>query len=84
MKNRPKKDPDMEPEYDFSKGVRGKFAKQFPRGTVFVSLDPDVCDVFSDSVSVNDALRPLAKIIRSRLKGAAPLGKKPRNKGRRQ
>ena len=52
-------------EYDFSKGVRGKYAKQFLEGTNLVVLDPDVAEMFPTSTAVNDALRALAKIARS-------------------
>ncbi len=55
----------MRPEYDFSKGVRGKYAARFAAGTNVVILDPDVADLFPTSAAVNDALRALAKIIRS-------------------
>jgi len=44
------------PEYDFSKGVRGKYAARFPGGTLVV-LDPDVAKTFRTSESVNAALR---------------------------
>jgi hypothetical protein len=43
---------DMKPEYDFSRGVRGKYAAQFRQ--VF----------FSDSGAVNDALRSLVEIAK--------------------
>ena len=79
MKKGSKADPDMEAEYDFSKGVRGKFAKRFPRGTTFVALDPDLTEVFPDSHSVNDALR-LVKVIRSHLGKTAPSGRRPKGK----
>jgi hypothetical protein len=62
---RTKPRPDMRPEYDFSKGVRGKYAAHFAEGTNVVVLDPDVADIFPTSTSVNEALRALAKIIRS-------------------
>lgn len=29
MKNKPQQDPDMLPEYDFSDGVRGKYAESY-------------------------------------------------------
>jgi hypothetical protein len=32
----------MRGEYDFSKGVRGKYAKAYARGSNIVVLDPDV------------------------------------------
>ena len=56
-------DPDMLDEYDFSGGVRGKYAERYARGTNVVVLDPDVAEVFPNSESVNEALRALAAII---------------------
>ncbi len=66
MKKRPKskRAPDMLDEYDFSKGVRGKYAKRYAAGTNVVVLAPDVAAVFPDSESVNEALRALVKIAR--------------------
>jgi hypothetical protein len=58
-------DPDMLDEYDFSKGVRGKYAKQYAEGSNIVLLSPDVAEVFSDSDTVNEVLRMLIKIARS-------------------
>ncbi len=49
----------MKDEYDFSKGQRGKYAKQYSEGTNVVLLDPDVAKVFPTSESVNKALRAL-------------------------
>jgi hypothetical protein len=54
--------PDMREEYDFSKGVRGKYAKRFATGSNIVVLDPDVARLFPDSKTVNDTLRTLARI----------------------
>lgn len=48
---------DMQDEYDFSGGVRGKYAARFRQGTNLVQLDPDVKEVFPDSEAVNAALR---------------------------
>ena len=56
-------DPDMLEEYDFSKGVRGKYADQYHAGTNLIRLDDDVAEMFPDAKSVNDALRVLGKII---------------------
>ena len=56
-------EPEMLEEYDFSHGVRGKYVDRFPRGSHVVVLDPDVAQVFSDSESVNRALRALVGII---------------------
>lgn len=52
----------MRPEYDFSKGVRGKYFARYQKGTNLVLLAPDVARVFKDSESVNDALRGLLKV----------------------
>ena len=52
-------DPDMLEEYDFSNGERGKYAGRFAQGSSVVVLDPDVAQVFTDSESVNQALRAL-------------------------
>jgi hypothetical protein len=48
---------EMRPEYDFSGGVRGKYAAQYAAGTNLVRLEPDIAAVFPDSESVNAALR---------------------------
>jgi hypothetical protein len=48
-------------EYDFSKGVRGKYLKRFQEGSNVIVLDPEIAKVFSDSQSVNEALRSLMK-----------------------
>ena len=55
-------DPDMLPEYDFSGGTRGKYARKFKEGTNVVALEPDVYEVFPDSESVNEALRALIRV----------------------
>jgi len=55
----------MRAEYDFSGGVRGKYARKYAEGTNIVLLDPDVRDVFKDSRSANRALRAIAKLVRS-------------------
>lgn len=65
---RVQKDPDMLEEYDFSKGVRGKYAKRYEEGTNVVVIEPDVAKVFPDHDSVNQALRSLVKIIRRQKK----------------
>ena len=57
-----KRDSDeMRPEYDFSGGVRGKYAARFARGTNVVVLAPDVADAFKTSKAVNAALRSQLK-----------------------
>ncbi|MEW6614673.1 MAG: hypothetical protein AB1401_04320 [Thermodesulfobacteriota bacterium] len=59
-------DPDMLEEYDFSKGVRGKYARRYAEGTNVVLVDPDVAEFFPDHDTVNDALRSLIRIIKKR------------------
>ncbi|MBI5489452.1 MAG: hypothetical protein HY905_19115 [Deltaproteobacteria bacterium] len=56
----------MRPEYDFSDGVRGATALRYARGANVVVIDADVLDVFPDAVAVNQALRALAPVLRSR------------------
>jgi len=51
-------------EYDFSKGIRGKYAKRYAEGTNVVVIEPDVAKLFPDHDSVNQALRSLAEIIK--------------------
>ena len=58
-----KLDPEMLDEYDFSQGIRGKYAERYQEGTNIIKLDDDVAQIFPDSKSVNEALRALAKII---------------------
>ena len=40
-----------------------KYVGRFPKGSNVVVLEPDVAQVFTDSESVNQALRALAAII---------------------
>jgi len=54
---------DLRPEYDFdfSKGVRGKYYRQYIESTNVVVLDPDVAAAFQNSEAVNQALRAMLK-----------------------
>ncbi len=65
---RMQKDPNMLEDYDFSKGVQGKYAKRYGEGTNVVATEPDVAKAFPDHDSVNEALRSLAEIIRRQKK----------------
>lgn len=56
-------DDEMRAEYDFSNGVRGRYAKHFAAGASVVVLAPDVAEAFPTARSVNAALR---RIIRAR------------------
>jgi hypothetical protein len=70
------KPPDgMRPEYDFSGGVRGKFYKEYMKGTNVVLLDPDVAEVFPDSLAVNEALRVLAQLAKRQVKSKSKRAK---------
>jgi len=53
-------DGDFQSEYDFSSGVRGKYAERFA-GSNFIVLDPDLAAEFPDSESVAKALRAYLK-----------------------
>jgi hypothetical protein len=53
---------EMLKEYDFSKGVRGKYAHRYARGTNVVVFQQDVAKLFPDSASVNPALRLLGQV----------------------
>ncbi len=64
---------EMQPEYDFRGGTRGKHSVEYAEGTNSVLLDPDVFRVFPDSESVNEALRALIKIVdRERARRSRP------------
>lgn len=67
-KNNEAEEDSMRDEYDFSEGVRGKYAERFARGSNVIVLDPDVAEVFADSEAVNQALRVLAKSARKSAK----------------
>ena len=64
-------DPDMLEEYDFSKGIKGKYASKYKKGTNVVVIDPDVAEFFPNNEAVNDALRSLIPIIKKREKRIA-------------
>jgi hypothetical protein len=69
--NKKKKADELRQEYDLSKlrgGVRGKYARQFKKGTNLVLLSPDVAKYFQDEESVNDALKSLVDIAKTDLR----------------
>ena len=68
----PEASDDMLPEYDFTKGVRGKHHEAYKAGTNVVFLDPDVAAAFGDSTSVNQALRLLLKLAKERVRAGRP------------
>ncbi len=68
-------DPDMLDEYDFSGGVRGKYAKRYAEGANVAVIAPDVAEYFPDEESVNEALRSIAAIIERQQKSKATSGR---------
>jgi hypothetical protein len=52
------------PEYDFSRARPNKYASRYAKGSIVVTLDPDVAAVFPGTREANDALRALAHVIR--------------------
>lgn len=62
---------EMRAEYDFSRGVRGKYARRYARGANVVVLEADVAKVFPNAAAVNDSLRALAGILRRQHKALA-------------
>jgi hypothetical protein len=73
-------DPDMLKEYDFSGGIRGKYAKRYAGGTNVVIIEPDVAQYFPDHEAVNEALRGLTKIIKRRKKAEQAAQRGPRSR----
>jgi len=67
---RMQKDKDMLEEYDFSKGIRGKYAKRYAEGTNVVVIEPDIAKFFPNHDAVNQALRSLTEIIKKQRKTA--------------
>lgn len=61
-----KSEPTLRENYDFTGGVRGKYARRYAQGTNLVLLEPDVAKEFPNATSVNESLRALAGIIRRR------------------
>jgi hypothetical protein len=54
---------DVLPEYDFSRARPNKYASHYTKGSIVVTLDPDVAAVFPGAREANDALRALAGVI---------------------
>ena len=57
---------EMRPEYDFSKGVRGKHAARYAFGSNVVVLAPDVARQFPTAEDVNETLRAVSKMTERR------------------
>lgn len=57
----PSKSRTMAAEYDFTGGVRGKYARRYAEGSNVVVLAPDVARHFPTSTKVNRSLRSLLR-----------------------
>jgi hypothetical protein len=51
------------PEYDFSQARPNKYASPYAKGTIVITLGPDVAAVFPEARQANEALRALAGLI---------------------
>jgi len=63
MNKKQNEEDEMLDEYDFTDGVRGKYVDRVANRNNVIVLEPDVAEVFTDSESVNQALRGLLPII---------------------
>jgi hypothetical protein len=63
MKKGIRRDDEMRAQYDFTGGVRGKYARRYAEGTNVVVLDPDVARLFPNREAVNETLRAVARIV---------------------
>lgn len=60
-----KYDDELRSEYkreDLGQGIRGKYYKEYQKGTNLVLLSPDVAAAFPTEEDVNEALRALIRI----------------------
>ena len=60
-----KKADDLRKEYrreDFGRGVRGKYYRDYAKGTNLVLLRPEVAQAFPTADAVNDALQSLIDV----------------------
>ena len=84
--NQPRDNDEMRPEYDSSKGVRGKHYLAYQAGTNVIFLEPDIAEVFTDSASVNQALRLLVQLAKTNVpaRGQPNTALQPTNRARRK
>ena len=54
------KDANLQVEYSFSQGERGKYSKRFGQGNNLIAIAPDVYKEFFNSEDVNEALRKMS------------------------
>ena len=67
-KSRDEKVDELRPEYDLGrllrKGVQGKYADRYRKGTNLVLLAPDVARAFPTEEAVNEALRLVIQLTK--------------------
>ena len=59
---------EMLPEYDFTKGVRGKYAVRCQAGSNIVVLADDVAQAFPTAEAFNQALRLLIQLAQQNVR----------------
>jgi len=67
MNKKQNEEVEMLDEYDFTGGVRGKYVDRLTNRKNVITLEPDVAAVFTDSESVNQALRGLLPVIQKQV-----------------
>jgi hypothetical protein len=78
MTRKTKHDDEMRSHYDFSGGVRGKYAARYAEGTNMAVLHPDVAEVSPGPAAINEALRTSTNVSAATVRGHIVL-KKHRN-----
>lgn len=71
---------EMRAEYDLAElknPVRGKYYARAMAGTNVVLLDPDIAEAFPDAKAVNDALRVLVNVARSKVRDGRRARRQP-------
>jgi len=56
----------MRDEYDFSRGIRGKYIERLKEGSNVVHISPELSEKFPTEAAVNEALRELLRIREQR------------------
>ena len=67
MRNKPlgNTDDDMLPEYDFSNGERGKYAKAKANANGYIKIDPIVMEFFKEPEKINQLLISIVKSLQT-------------------
>jgi hypothetical protein len=79
MTKKTKGDDDMRSHYDFSGGVRGKYAGRYVKGMKVSALAPEADETtFPDSVSANEPRRALVRVSSTSARAGAASKKRVR------